>query len=131
MAGRTADAIRDFTAAATCRFRGDQTVRSFAQTGPVFSCLVAGQTRLQLVTDGRWMLEAWGDDNPGVPPAVRPVISEHADWWLGVNGYGDEAAVRRRVVGPRTAMRTGAFTSAAECAAGLVDWRPVSLEDVG
>ena len=62
--------------------------RSFAQTGPAYSCFVADQTRLHLTADGSWLLEAWGYAE-GEERWFRTVTRAYASKWLRQNGYED------------------------------------------
>lgn len=132
-------------------FRRELAVRSFAQTGPPSSCLVAEETRLHLLADGRWVLEAWNYGEEGVDRRFRVVDEQRASWWLRRNGFEDEtlaadpaAAVTRSqpatgstlpwrglVEKADAPVRGSGFVSAAAIAASALSSLPIELESAG
>lgn len=120
---------QDFVADVGRSFRRERAVRCFAQTGPPFSCLVADQTRLHLMADGAWVLEAWGYS--GDDRSFRTVTREHADRWLSQNGFEGEAVVRAEARMHRPIPRVSGFVSAGDCAADLLDAMAKGYKNVG
>ena len=106
-------------------------MRSFAQTGPPFSCLVADQTRLHQMIDGSWILEGWGYAETGDDRTFRVVSREHAAWWLGLNGFDAEVSVSTQPGVFRSMPRGDGFRSTAETARGMFDSLVHGLESVG
>lgn len=110
-------------------FRRELAVRCFAQTEPPSSCLVAEETRLHRMADGRWVLEAWNYLEDGVDRWFRCVSAEQASWWLRRNGFDDasETAWYPQLHGQR-ARGTG-FVAAAAVAADVLAPLAAELED--
>lgn len=112
-------------------FRREHAVRSFAQTGPPSSCLVAEQTRLHRMVDGSWVLEAWNYEEDGVDRWYRPVTDERASWWLRVNGFEDDTSSTALARWREPEPRGGGFVAAGGVAAEWLSSLETELESVG